>query len=699
MSIRFKLGLVISAAILCTTIAASLAFLSLQHASIRQAEEEKIGLWKRNIANIAAESRLGNDPLMLLAYLHDLRRLYKDFLHLRVNSGGQWEDVGKTLKAPDPALARIETVRVPPPAAVKGPPIEIEVWFSRAVIYESERQAWAKLTHNMLIAGGIVAFAGMLLGLLLGWTMTRRILLIASTLRKLGAGQIEARMEMQEGSDELANLAQDVNEMADKLQELNKLKRSFVASVTHELRIPLGIIEKHVKALLAKPARLSAEDCDHANCVKNSASRLGHVMTDLLDLAKIEHGKLRYDPRPMRLTELVEDTVLFFLPKAEAAGIALSRAVEPGITVCADQDLITSVLTNLISNALKFTRPGGTIRVELKSVDQGAECSVTDSGVGISQATLARALKPIEHARNPLRAAGAGLATSKSIIDMHRGRIGVVSEVGRGSRFYFFLPFFAPPAGNSAAAPAPAVVDLFPAPPQPRQAGPALALAGFALVAGGALAYRTGLIPALKTRAKTAAPADTTLPPAKPAPPALSPEAQLEELKRRAIELVQSWSISDQTVSVGQSLAAAAPHSEGLSLWLAEKLKDDAFQVNFYGGKPAAGKQVVYEFKASLPDKAVTPLNAAAKALLLGKPAARRARKKAGVKPKKAHAPQPGASPLYSLPGFRPGYGPADGPIAKPAEGGPAPAPMKPADAKPAQGGDEAPAPDDIIQP
>jgi len=273
-----------------------------------------------------------------------------------------------------------------------------------------------------------------------------------------------------------------------------------------------------------------------------------------------------------------------------------------------------------------------------------------------------------------------------------------------GSPFEFAIPPAAPPSDRKAAAPEPAVVDLVPAPPQPRKAGPVLALVGFALVAGGVLAFRAGLIPALKTPAKPAAPADTTLPPpsappAKPAPPAPSPEAQLEELKRRAIELVQSWPTSDKTVSVGQSLAAAAPHSEGLSPWLAEKLKDDAFQVNFYGAKPAAGKQVVYEFQASLPDKAVTPLNAAAKALLLGEPAARRSRKKVGVKPKKAHTPKPAASPLDSPLGLGPGPGPAGGPIAEPAEGGPAPAPMKPADAKPAKGGDDAQALDDLLQP
>jgi signal transduction histidine kinase len=447
MSIRLKLGLVISVAILITTVTTSLAFLSLQYAAIRQAQEEKIALWKGTIANSASESLLGNDPLMLLDYLHNLQRFYKDFLHLRVNSGDHWQDVGKTPQAPDPSLARIETVKVSAPAGVQAPPLQVEVWFSRAVIEESQREARAKLTHNMLLAGGIVALAGMLLGFLLGWTMTSRILNIAATLRKIGAGQIEARVESQEGADELANLAQDVNIMADKLQELDGLKKTFVTSITHELRAPLNVIEQQGKALQAGAARLAPADRESLSRLMDSVGRLGHCVINLLDMANSEHGKMKYDPRPTRLTELVEDTVFYFQPKAADAKIALGLAAEPGITVCADHDMVVHVLTNLISNALKFTPPQGTIRVELKSAPQGAECSVANSGAGIPESDLAKIFDP---AARGGRGVGQGLVIAKSIVDMHGGRIGVESEASRGSRFHFFLPFFAPPPAQNA---------------------------------------------------------------------------------------------------------------------------------------------------------------------------------------------------------------------------------------------------------
>lgn len=446
MSIRLKLGLVISLAIVAATASASLVFLSLQYSSIRQAEEEKIALLKSNIANIVSESLLAGDPLMLLDYLHGLRRHSTEFLRFRIKLAGRWQTVGETTPHQiDPKLARIEIVQ--PPGNTKSDPLTVEVWLSRAVLAQSERRARAKLADNMLRAGGIVVFSGLLAGFLLGWTMTRRIVSIETALREIGAGRSHARVKVQ-GSDEVAHLAQGVNEMAGRLQELDELKKTFIASVTHELRSPLGVIESYVKALLANPDHLAPEDRANLSRVMSNVNRLGHFVTNLLDMAKIERGKLDYAPRFVHIGELVEDTVLFFQPKAADAKITLSCSADKNITLRADPDLVTHVLTNLLSNALKFTRPGGKINVDLKRALGGVECSVTDTGVGIPAESLARIFKPFERIRNPMRATGVGLGLviSKSIIDMHGGHIAAESQINQGSRFYFFLPDNPPPS-------------------------------------------------------------------------------------------------------------------------------------------------------------------------------------------------------------------------------------------------------------
>ena len=132
------------------------------------------------------------------------------------------------------------------------------------------------------------------------------------------------------------------------------------------------------------------------------------------------------------------------LPK----GVKLAKEIEEGLPrISAEPRRVLQVLTNLLSNALKFTRPGGGIKVELKRSGEGVECSVQDTGVGIPKESLGRIFKPFERVKNPLRATGVGLGLviSKAIIDMHGGRIGVESQLGHGSRFFFFLPKTPPP--------------------------------------------------------------------------------------------------------------------------------------------------------------------------------------------------------------------------------------------------------------
>jgi signal transduction histidine kinase len=436
-SIRFKLALVIAMAVLAATGAASLVFLSLQYSSLRQAEEERISILKADVANMGSESLMSSDSLMLLDYLTELRRHYQEIVGVRVNPGTGWHDVGQAAPAEEIARSRREMIT----ARAGGKSVLVQLLLSRQVLERNQRRARESLTRNIMSAVAAVALAALLVSYLLGWTMTRRIVRIEAILREIGGGRVDARVEAR-GRDEIGHLARGVNEMAERLQELDKLKKTFIASVTHELRSPLGVIESHVKTLLADPVRLAPQERDNLHRIMGSVNRLSHFVTNLLDMAKIERGALDFVPRDIHIGELVEDAVLFFQPKAAEARIALSCASEKGIVLRADPDLVSHVLTNLISNALKFTRPEGKIIVSLKRVPGGVECSVADSGVGIPPEGLARVFKPFQRVNNPLRATGVGLglAISKNIMDMHGGRIGAESAVGRGSRFYFFLP-------------------------------------------------------------------------------------------------------------------------------------------------------------------------------------------------------------------------------------------------------------------
>jgi signal transduction histidine kinase len=221
------------------------------------------------------------------------------------------------------------------------------------------------------------------------------------------------------------------------------MKRTFVASVTHELRSPLFAIESYVKTLLRESKSLGDDDRRQLTRIEANASRLAHFVTSLLDMAKIERGKLEFRPRSADLARVVEDSVEFHRSRAEESGLALTFSADQDLPpMRLDSDLITQAVTNLVSNAIKFTARGGSIAVSARRRGYTVECVVADSGAGIPAATLARLFRPFERGADPLRSGGTGLGLSivKAIIERHGGRVTAESEPGRGSRFGFVLP-------------------------------------------------------------------------------------------------------------------------------------------------------------------------------------------------------------------------------------------------------------------
>jgi len=443
-SIRTKLALVLCAGIMAATAACAFVFIGLQRGSLRRAERERTTLLLDSVRQMADESLLAKDPLMLLDYLEFLRTSRPELTHCRVRVGGAWQELGGK---PYPGSERdVERRTVTAVSHGDGrAAAEVEVLLSKAVLVERERTAMEAMVRDTTRACAIILLIGLLAAALLSIPMTRRIVEIEETISAIAEGRLGAVSETA-GSDEISRLGRGVNAMSKKLKEVEQLKKTFVASVTHELRSPLGAIEAQVKDILSEESGLGARGKDALSRIRKNASRLEHFVSNLLEVSKIERGQLDYRPRTAELGPIVEDTVLFFEPRAKEGELKLSAAIEPGLPrLTLDPDLITQVLTNFISNALKFTRGGGSIKVSAHRVQAaapGVECVVEDSGVGIPKEALARVFAPFERVRNPLRATGAGLglSISKAIIEQHGGTVAVRSELGRGSRFSFTLP-------------------------------------------------------------------------------------------------------------------------------------------------------------------------------------------------------------------------------------------------------------------
>jgi signal transduction histidine kinase len=276
----------------------------------------------------------------------------------------------------------------------------------------------------------------------LSWSLTSRLVAIERAVDSLGKGRLD-RPVPEKGTDEVARLAKGFNVMLTRLGEVDRMKRDFVASVTHELRSPLFSIESYARMLMREATGLTETERGHLIRIEQNAARLAHFVTSLLDMARIERGKLEYRPREIDVSKLIEDAVLFITSRASESGQTLTMTAEPGLPrLRADPDLVNQVVTNLVSNAIKFTPRGGRIEVKVRKVASSLECSVSDNGVGIPPEALARLFQPFERVKNPLKAGGSGLglALAKSMVEMHGGQIAVESKQGKGSRFYFTLP-------------------------------------------------------------------------------------------------------------------------------------------------------------------------------------------------------------------------------------------------------------------
>ncbi len=444
MSIRLKLICVLSCAIATATATATAIFFVIADASLRSAESEKILILMESVRTLAGESQLAGDPLMLLDYLSFLSRDHLEIQRARVKFAGRWQDAVGTKPAIALDTVRTEFVTVPRTPGRKG--FVVSLQFSTKIIESKIALARTAMAKDLFGSTMKVLLVGVLLSIPLGWTMTRRLIVIEHALADIGEGRLDGKLDVQ-GADEVARLAQGVNAMTARLRELEDMKRTFVASVTHELRSPLFAIDSYVRLLLESSSGLSGGDRRQLERIQQNAARLANFVTSLLNMAKIERGSMDFHPQLCELSRLVEDVVLFQRSWAEEEGKTLLIEIEAGLPqLYIDPDLITQVLTNLLSNAVKFTRRGGRVTVGLKRGTESGrgsvECFVADTGVGMPESAIADLFKPFGRVKNSLSAIGTGLGLSlvKSMVEMNGGTVGVESILERGSRFYFRLP-------------------------------------------------------------------------------------------------------------------------------------------------------------------------------------------------------------------------------------------------------------------
>jgi two-component system sensor histidine kinase BaeS len=297
----------------------------------------------------------------------------------------------------------------------------------------------ASLVRAVIGAAGLAAVLALLAAVLVSRRITRPVTRLIESVRAMGRGDERARVGHVAGAPaELRELAVAFDQMADTLTAHEQVRRNLVADVAHELRTPVAVLQANTEALIDG---LVAHTPEQTVSLHEEVLRLGRMVEDLQTLAAAEAAALQLTRQPVDLAQIAGEEAEEWEVSFATAGVSFTHRLEPA-PVLADAGRIHQVMANLLSNALKFTPPGGCVEMSLSRNGEQARLEVSDTGPGISQEDQVHVFDRLWRGPGAAQTAGSGigLAVAAELARAHEGRIEVASELGRGSRFTLILP-------------------------------------------------------------------------------------------------------------------------------------------------------------------------------------------------------------------------------------------------------------------
>ncbi len=270
--------------------------------------------------------------------------------------------------------------------------------------------------------------------------------------RRRNEAQLQALVaDLERSQEQLSELARKYEAEKVRAEGANKAKSEFLANMSHELRTPLNAINGFSEIMVGEMfgALGDTRYKGYAQDILSSGQHLLALINDILDMSKIEAGKMNLRFEPLALDEVVEDAVRLVRNRAEAAGLVMAIELPPLPEVEADYRALKQVLLNILSNAIKFTPRGGRITIKAEGrrgpLGDHVRVSVQDTGIGIAQDDLPRLARPFEQVESQQHAkstqgTGLGLALTKSLVEMHGGLLDVQSAPGEGTLVSFTVP-------------------------------------------------------------------------------------------------------------------------------------------------------------------------------------------------------------------------------------------------------------------
>ncbi|MBT4400425.1 MAG: HAMP domain-containing protein, partial [Bacteroidetes bacterium] len=262
--------------------------------------------------------------------------------------------------------------------------------------------------------------------------------------RELETKVAERTSELKEKHHELEIAHNELENAYEELKTLDKAKDDFLSLVSHELRTPLSSILLYSEMLLDGLANTEEDRNEFLSTIVDNCKRLTRLINDVLDLSKIEAGRMPFTLEKLNMKSLVIETLNSIRPALESHGINFDcKQVDDNIHLWADRDKIIQVLTNITSNAIRFTPQGGTISVSMTTNTQMGTIAVKDTGKGIKKEDISKVFdrfSQLESIDHHSKGTGLGMTISKSIIERLGGEIWIESEVGKGTTVFFALP-------------------------------------------------------------------------------------------------------------------------------------------------------------------------------------------------------------------------------------------------------------------
>ncbi len=383
--------------------------------------------------------RLKRDPAVI--YADCLDREGRALVHSDPTRIGLLQDSGASRKAGG-AWEVSHSVRV------RGRKFGVaRIGYDAQVLHDQIRYRLLRTLWLMARVAAVTLLFGLLAAILVARTLTRPIEAIVDAAHAISSGNLGYRLKVRGRRDELGTLGRRFNQMAKKLEELDKMKEQVVASLAHDLKNPLASIKGCTEEMLMEDAGpLTAKQKKYMESSLDCSLRLWSYIDNILDTMKLQSGQYPIRIEPMAVEGVVGSVLEDQQPKAKGCGVRLQSELPEGLPrVKADYELIHRVLDNLVSNALKFTPPKGEITVRAARDRSFVRFEVEDTGAGIPPKNIDKVFKDfyqVDETRAQSRewGKGMGLAICQRIVREHRGRIWVESEPGRGAAFFFTLP-------------------------------------------------------------------------------------------------------------------------------------------------------------------------------------------------------------------------------------------------------------------